>query len=123
MAETVKGYVEKIVYRNDENGYTIFSLTYNEDELTCVGYLTMLNESEFIQATGGFTQHPVYGEQFLLESYEIKEPEDAYSIELYLSSGAIKGIGKALASRIVKKFGDNTFRIIVEEPGILAQVK
>lgn len=123
MAETVKGYVEKIVYRNDENGYTIFSLTYNEDELTCVGYLTMLNEGEFIQATGGFTQHPVYGEQFLLESYEIKEPEDAYSIELYLSSGAIKGIGKALASRIVKKFGDNTFRIIVEEPGILAQVK
>ncbi|TAH66029.1 MAG: ATP-dependent RecD-like DNA helicase [Anaerolineaceae bacterium] len=123
MAETVEGYVEKIVYRNDENGYTVFSLTYNEDELTCVGYLTMLNEGEFIQATGGFTQHPVYGEQFLLEGYEIKEPEDAYSIELYLSSGAIKGIGKALASRIVKKFGDNTFRIIVEEPSMLAQVK
>ena len=123
MAETIEGYIEKIVYRNDENGYTIFSLTYNEDELTCVGYLTMINEGEFILGTGGFTQHPVYGEQFLLEGYEIKEPEDAYSIELYLGSGAIKGIGKALASRIVKKFGDNTFRIIVEEPSMLAQVK
>ena len=109
MAETVKGYVEKIVYRNDENGYTVFSLTHDGDELTCVGYVAMLNEGEFIQAIGEFTQHPIYGEQFLLESYEIKEPEDAYSIELYLSSGAIKGIGKTLASRIVKKFGDNAF--------------
>lgn len=123
MAETVEGYIEKIVFRNDENGYTVFSLVHNEDELTCVGYLTMINEGEFIQATGGFTQHPVYGEQFLLVGYEVKEPEDAYSIELYLSSGAIKGIGKALASRIVKKFGDNTFRIIVEEPSKLAQIK
>ena len=123
MGETVEGYIEKIVYRNDDNGYTIFSLTHNEDELTCVGYLTMINEGEFIHATGGYTQHPVYGEQFLLEGYEIKEPEDAYSMELYLSSGAIKGIGKALASRIVKKFGDNTFRIIVEEPSMLAQIK
>lgn len=123
MAETIEGYIEKIVYRNDENGYTIFSLTHNEEELTCVGYLTMINEGEYIQAIGGYTQHPVYGEQFLLEGYEVKEPEDAISIELYLSSGAIKGIGKALASRIVKKFGDSTFRIIVEEPGLLAQVK
>lgn len=123
MAETIEGYVEKIVYRNDENGYTVFNLSYKEEELTCVGYLTMLNEGEFIQATGDFTQHNIYGEQFLLEGYEIKEPEDAYSIELYLSSGAIKGIGKALAARIVKKFGDNTFRIIVEEPSMLSQVK
>lgn len=123
MAEIIEGYIERIVFRNDENGYTIFSLTHNEEELTCVGYLTMISEGEYIQATGGFTKHPTYGEQFILEGYEIKEPEDAYSIELYLSSGAIKGIGKALASRIVKKFGDNTFRIIVEEPGMLAQIK
>ena len=65
----------------------------------------------------------MYGEQFLIEEYEIKEPEDSYSIEIYLSSGAIKGIGKALASRIVKKFGDNTFRVIVEDPEKLAEVK
>ena len=123
LAETVEGYIDKIVFRNDDNGYTVLSLHLDEIELTCVGYLTMINEGEFIQATGNYTEHPVYGQQFIIESYEIKEPEDAYSIELYLSSGAIKGIGKALAARIVKKFGDNTFRVIVEEPGKLAQVK
>lgn len=123
MSVTVEGYVEKIVFRNDENGYTILSLLYDEIELTCVGYLTVINEGEFIQATGNYIEHPVYGEQFLMEYYEIKEPEDAYSIELYLGSGAIKGIGKVLASRIVKKFGDNTFRVIIEEPGRLAEVK
>lgn len=123
MAQTVEGYIEKIVFRNDENGYTVFSLVHDESELTCVGYLTVINEGEFILATGSFTQHPVYGEQFLMEGYEVKEPEDAYSIEVYLSSGAIKGVGKALASRIVKKFGDSTFRIIVEEPDRLSEVK
>ena len=123
MTDKIEGYVDKIVFRNDENGYTVFSIVYDEDEFTCVGYLTVINEGEFIQATGSFTHHPVYGEQFLLEEYEIKEPEDTYSMEVYLSSGAIKGIGKALASRIVKKFGENTFRVIVEEPNRLAEVK
>lgn len=123
MAETVEGYVEKIVFRNDDNGYTVLSLLLDEIELTCVGYFTMINEGEFIQASGSYTEHSVYGEQFLMDSYEIKEPEDAYSMELYLSSGAIKGIGKALAARIVKKFGDNTFRVIIEEPEKLAQIK
>lgn len=123
VAETVEGYIEKIVFRNDVNGYTVFSLVHEETELTCVGYLTMISEGEFIQASGGFTEHPVYGEQFLMEGYEIKEPEDAYSIELYLSSGAIKGVGKALAARIVKKFGDSTFRTIVEEPERLSEIK
>ncbi|WP_103203590.1 SF1B family DNA helicase RecD2 [Herbinix hemicellulosilytica] len=123
MAATVEGFVDRIVFRNDENGYTIFTIIQNETEITCVGYITFINEGEFIQATGAFTEHPVYGEQFLIESYEIKEPEDAYSIELYLGSGAIKGVGKVLASRIVKKFGDNTFRIIIEEPERLSEVK
>lgn len=123
LAETVEGYVEKIVFRNDDNGYTVLSLLLDEIELTCVGYLTMINEGEFIQARGNYTEHPVYGEQFIMEAYEIQEPEDAYSIELYLSSGAIKGIGKALAARIVKKFGENTFRVIIEESEKLAQVK
>ncbi len=123
IAATVEGFVDRIVFRNDENGYTIFTIIQNETEITCVGYITFINEGEFIQATGAFTEHPVYGEQFLMESYEIKEPEDAYSIELYLGSGAIKGIGKVLASRIVKKFGDNTFRVIIEEPERLSEVK
>lgn len=123
IAVTVEGFVEKIVFRNEDNGYTILSLVHDETEITCVGYITVISEGEFIRATGNFTEHPVYGEQLLMDSYEIKEPEDAVSMELYLGSGAIKGIGKALASRIVKKFGEDTFRVIIEEPERLAEVK
>lgn len=123
MAEVIEGYVEKIVFRNEENGYTVLSLKAEDSEITCVGSFTLIGEGEFIRATGNYTEHPIYGEQFIMESYEIKEPEDIYSIERYLSSGAIKGIGAALANRIVKKFGDGTFRIIVEDPGRLAEVK
>ncbi|MBH1942450.1 ATP-dependent RecD-like DNA helicase [Mobilitalea sibirica] len=123
MAEVIEGYVDKIVFRNDDNGYTVLSLIKDEDEITCVGSFTLISEGEFIQASGNYTEHPVYGEQFLMESYELKEPEDVYSIERYLSSGAIKGVGAALAARIVKKFGEGTFRIIVEDPGRLAEVK
>lgn len=123
MADMVEGYVERIVFRNEENGYTVLSLMVDEDELTCVGMFTLISEGEFIIASGNYSEHPVYGQQFQMESYEIKEPEDIYSIERYLSSGAIKGVGNALAARIVKRFGEGTFRIIVEDPGRLAEVK
>lgn len=123
IAVTVEGFVEKIVFRNLENGYTILSLVHDDSEVTCVGYFSVINEGEYIQVTGNFTEHPVYGEQLLMESYEIKEPEDAYSMEVYLGSGAIKGVGKVLASRIVKKFGDDTFRVIMDEPERLTEVK
>lgn len=123
MSEVIEGYVERIVFRNEDNGYTVLSLIVDEEEITCVGNFTLISEGEFIRASGSFTEHPVYGEQFLMESYELKEPEDIYSMELYLGSGAIKGVGAALAARIVKKFGEGTFRIIVEDPGRLAEVK
>lgn len=123
MAETVQGYVDHIIYRNDENGYTVLSLHMDDKETTCVGNFPFISEGEFIQAIGGFTEHPVYGQQFQIESYDLKQPEDICSIERYLSSGAIKGIGEALAARIVKKFQDDTFRIIEEEPERLSEVK
>lgn len=123
MAEVMDGYVERIVFRNDENGYSVLSVVVDELEITCVGYFPMISEGDFISATGTYTEHAVYGEQFLMESYELKEPEDQYSMERYLASGAIKGIGQALATRIVKKFGEGTFRVIVEDPGRLAEVK
>lgn len=123
MAEILKGYVDRIVFRNEENGYTVLSLYKDDYEVTCVGNFTFISEGEFIQVTGDYIEHPVYGEQFLVENYEIKEPEDLFSIERYLGSGAIKGLGMALASRIVKKFKENTFRIIEEEPERLAEVK
>ena len=76
-----------------------------------------------IEATGTMTEHPLYGEQLAVESYEIKAPEDTVAMERYLGSGAIKGVGAALAARIVKKFKNDTFRIMEEEPERLSEVK
>lgn len=123
MSETLEGYVDKIVFRNAENGYTVFSLVNDDVEMTCVGALTFISEGEFIRATGTYTEHQLYGEQFQIQGYEFKEPEDLQSIEKYLGSGAIKGIGAALAARIVRRFKIDTFRIIQEEPERLAEVK
>lgn len=123
MADILEGYIERIVYRNDDNGYTVLSLKTEDEEMTCVGSFPFISEGEFIRAMGSFTEHAVYGQQFLIESFDMKEPEDIFSVERYLSSGAIKGIGAALASRIVKKFKEDTFRIIEEEPERLAEIK
>ncbi len=123
LSEVLEGYVDKIVFRNAENGYTVFSLVNDDVEMTCVGTLTFISEGEFIRATGSYTEHQLYGEQFQIEGYEFKEPEDLQSIEKYLGSGAIKGIGAALAARIVRRFKSDTFRIIQDEPERLAEVK
>lgn len=123
MAETIKGYIEHIIYRNTDNGYTVLNLVSEEKEVTCVGMFRTIDQGETIEAEGNYTAHPVYGEQFKIERYQVSAPEDALSMERYLGSGAIKGVGEALAARIVKKFGDNTFRIIEEEPERLAEVK
>lgn len=123
MAEEVKGYIEKIVYRNAENAYTVLSLSMDGEELTCVGYFSSVSEGEYLEAQGARTAHPVYGEQFQVKAYEVREPEDAAAMERYLGSGAIKGIGPALAARIVKKFGEEAFQIIEEEPECLVKVK
>lgn len=123
MAEVVEGYIARIIFRNDENGYTVLSLRSDEDDLTCVGTFPFISEGEFLHLIGDYTDHPVYGQQFIIESYDLKEPEDLYSIERYLCSGAIKGIGEALAGRIVKRFKEDTFRVIEEEPERLAEIK
>jgi exodeoxyribonuclease V alpha subunit len=122
---SVKGFVEKIKYRNEENGYTVLSITGCDDgeEYILVGNFSFISEGELVEASGHMTEHPVYGEQLSVESYEIKPPEDTVSMERYLGSGAIKGIGAALASRIVKKFKKDTFRIMEEEPERLAEIK
>ena len=102
-----------IVYRNEENGYTVLNLASNEeDEVTCVGVFQMISEGESLELTGEYTVHPSYGPQFKVQQYSIKAPEDIASIERYLGSGAIKGVGAALAARIVRKFKEDTFRII-----------
>ena len=120
---TVTGYVEKIKYRNEENGYTVLSVTDGKEEYILVGTFPYISEGERVEATGRMVEHSIYGEQLAVESYEIKDPEDTLAIERYLGSGAIKGIGAALAKRIVKKFKSDTFRIMEEEPERLAEVK
>ena len=121
--ETIQGYVDHIIYRNTENGYTVLVLVCEEEELTCVGIFSDIVEGENIEAKGEFTDHPVYGRQFKVSTFEEKAPEDEVAIERYLGSGAIKGIGLALAARIVRRFKKDTFRIIEEEPERLAEVK
>ena len=121
--ETIKGYVEHIVYRNEDNGYTVFNLNNDDGELTCVGKFHFIEEGELLELTGEYTMHKLYGTQLQVESSKVCAPEDLVSIERYLGSGAIKGIGTALAGKIVKKFKEDTFRIIEEEPERLAEIK
>ena len=121
--EKLAGYVEHIIYRNTDNGYTVLNLVSGEDEITCVGIFSTIAEGENIEATGDYTDHLTYGTQFKVVSFEEKAPEDQEAIERYLGSGAIKGIGLAMAARIVRRFKEDTFRIIEEEPERLAEVK
>ena len=116
MTETIEGYVDHIVFRNQENGYTVMNVICQGEELTCVGVLPYISEGENIEAEGSFVEHTIYGKQFKIQKIELKTPEDETAIERYLGSGAIKGIGIALAARIVKKFKQDTFRVMEEEP-------
>ena len=124
MSETVTGYIDHIIFRNEDNGYTVMVLK-NQDgeELTCVGTFPAVSQGVSIEATGSYTRHSVYGKQFQIQSFTEKMPEDSLAMERYLGSGAIKGIGAALAGRIVRHFGEDTLRIVEEEPERLAEVK
>lgn len=121
--ETISGYVEHTIFRNEDNGYTVFELVCGEERITCVGTFSVLNEGETVKADGRYTEHPVYGKQFAISSLETCEPEDEASVERYLGSGAIKGIGPALAAKIVRHFKKDTFRVMEEEPERLAEIK
>lgn len=122
---TITGFIEKIKFRNEENGYTIMTVIDQSDgdEVVMVGTVSYAAEGDMIQATGRMTEHPVYGEQLQIERYELKNPEDAASMERYLGSGAIKGVGAALAARIVRRFKADAFRIMEEEPERLSEIK
>lgn len=137
MSERIEGYVEHIVYRNEENGYTVMTLNgrqildeeakqksrLNDEEITCVGIFPGVHEGEFLEAEGSFQIHATYGQQFKADRFQVKVPTNGIALERYLGSGAIKGIGAALAARIVRRFGEETLRIMEEEPERLAEVK
>ena len=116
MQDTLEGYVEHIIFRNEDNGYTVMNLMSDGTEITCVGMFEYIGEGELLELQGTYVEHATYGQQFKVESYETKIPEDTIAIERYLGSGAVKGIGAALAARIVRKFGEDTMRILDEEP-------
>jgi len=120
---TVSGYIEKIIYRNETNGYTVLSVEADDDDYVLVGTFNYIAEGEFIKANGNMKLHPNYGEQLFVDEYEIIEPRELDSIQKYLESSAIKGVGEALAKRIIKKFKMDTLRVMEEEPERLAEVK
>ena len=119
----ITGYVDHIIYRKPENGYTVFILVSEGDEITCVGNMGQIDQGDNLLIEGEEVSHAIYGSQIKVTSYRVVPPSDADSMERYLGSGAIKGVGPALAKRIVKKFGSDTFRIIEEEPERLIEIK
>lgn len=123
MQDTIEGYVEHIIFRNEDNGYTVLNLMSEGSEVTCVGIFEYVSEGELLELHGTYVEHATYGQQLKVDSYETKIPEDTIAMERYLGSGAIKGIGAALAARIVRRFGEDTMRILDEEPERLAEVK
>ena len=123
-ADSIEGFVEHIIYHNAENGYVVLSLADEDgDEVTCTGHLPSPQEGVFLELSGRYVDHPTYGRQFAFREAKIRTPKDTLSIERYLGSGAIKGIGPKLAALIVKKFGEETFLIMEEEPERLAEVR
>ena len=125
MSDTITGYIDHVIFRNEDNGYTVMVLkgVEGEDELTCVGSFPVLNQGATVEVTGSYIQHHIYGKQFQASTMVEKMPEDALAMERYLGSGSIKGIGTALAGRIVRHFGKDTLRIVEDEPERLAEVK
>ena len=124
-----EGYVDRITFRNEENGYTVLYLANpspdegEDSEVCCVGCFSFVSEGEYLVVQGKEVIHKSYGPQIQVESYKEKRPDSEIAVERYLGSGAIKGIGPALAARIVRKFAANTFNIIEKEPERLAEVK
>lgn len=121
--EQVKGYIDHIIYQNKENGYAVLSFVTEGEELVCVGAFKNVEAGETLELQGSYVEHPVYGRQLKAEGFRVVPPDDLLSIQRYLGSGAIKGIGEAMAARIVKAFGEDTYRIMEQEPERLAEVK
>ncbi len=121
--EKLTGYVDHIIYRNEENGYTVLEFVSKSGKIACVGMAQPIEAGDLLQLDGAYVEHGTYGRQFQFTSYAFETPKDEVSMERYLGSGAIKGVGQALAARIVRAFHADTFRIIEEEPERLAEIK
>lgn len=121
--EKISGTVEDVTYHNEESGFTVLLVDVDGDPVTVVGEVPEIAEGEEITATGSYKVHGTYGVQFRAELIERTLPATAGAIRKYLSSGAVKGLGPALAGRIVARFGDDTLTIIEKEPERLTEVR
>lgn len=134
MSESLRGSIESIIFRNEENGYTVFSLSpiqtneaqssfFSEEEVTAVGNLPALHPGEQVELFGHWVEHRSYGTQFQFDHCETLLPDEEDAIEKFLAGGFIKGIGPATARNIVRRFGGETLTVIEQSPHLLAQVK
>lgn len=123
QGEALSGTVEHIVFRNEDNGWTVLELDTGDQIETVVGTLPQVQVGESLRLRGAFTEHPSFGRQFRATACESSLPTDAAAILRYLSSGAVRGIGPATAVRIVDKFGADTLRVLEEEPEQLAKIR
>ena len=119
----IEGPLEGVIFRNEQNGYTVFVLDYNSTPVTCVGKLARANEGENLLLEGEWVNNAKYGNQFAFSSYEVVLPKSLAGIERYLASGLIKGVGPVTAKNIVDRFKEDTFDIIEMSPASLAEVK
>lgn len=126
MEETgtiINGVVEGIIYRNPENGYSVLDVSWEGKLITAVGLLSVVEPGEQLVLRGGWVNHPTFGSQFKVESFERKLPKNAADMLRYLSGGTIKGIGPATAQKIVDRFGDKTFEIMETQPARLSEIR
>ena len=121
--EKLTGVIDHFLYRNETNGYGVMELTTEYDDVICVGTLSGYDEGEMVEISGEYVIHPVYGQQLKIESIKAILPTGIMGIERYLSSGIIKGVGPKMAKRIVNEFGEDTFKVIEQEPNRLIKIK
>ena len=121
--EKLKGYIGRFIFQSEDSGYSVAEIVAEGETHVCVGMMRGFSEGESVEVEGEYVVHPKYLEQLKVTSIKAVPPEDKLAVMRYLGSGAIKGIGNALAQRITDYFGEDTFRVIEEEPERLAEVK
>ena len=117
----LEGYVDTILFRNEENGYTVFAISRGRQEVICTGNTSGVSEGQYLDLKGSYVNHPVYGKQFSVKSYSFKEPHTSEAFLAFMSGGGLPGIGKKRAEKITGSFGDDAYRIMLEEPETLAK--
>lgn len=121
--ELVEGTVSVVIYQNEDNGYTILKLDVRDEEVTVVGTMPGVAPGEYLSVRGRWTRHPTYGVQLKAQVVERRLPQGLKEIFHYLSSGAVKGIGKATARLVIEEFGEEALTVIEDDPDQLTKIR